>query len=1842
SEHLFCAYNDYRGANDPDVGDGWPGISQSRNAGSSWISRLAPGYPGYGDQDGDGASESVGRGFAADPVVAAAPGVMLHGFIASDRDPKGPGGLYLQRWFETNSEDENGFTWQPEADTLLVAPGEVGSFIDKPDIVFAMEGGSFSDGDPTTAVDATLEGGTLVSRDLPRGTIMMAYTVFNDPEESSRIQDLESPNYIDEATLDGVADMGGVFTAIESPELFTYSDPGDGVPPDMAFENPGFLPSGPRPRLLFPDVTADVQNLITEMSFSIRLDGGIPSRYEFDLGFATLIVGENEGGGFYTVRFGGTVMADGSFSSFITNDEGFDLPTGEWIPISVRARFLPEPYKSLSARQAPGSSSPIVVETTTGHFVNLGAFEDDELAGSFELVINGNPVGVLWYDEDDNLTDVSLPMFEAFPGNQLANATIPVPFPTLAVEIVPDGFGSVLRMRDLEIEGLARESEVFVTKSQDYGESWSRPQRLDGDSQNSSGVRLAHSAQAGTTMAIWRRFREELGDTGGDGVPNAVPSGMQSALSTDLGDTWRFQDGLIDRDSDDEICPFDQLAAADAFRTNAFPTLVADDTGRFYAFWSQRGFAQSDLGGPDCALGQSRLVYSLFDEGWSFEGVLDDAPELIGHQVMPHAARSGDRIMVAYWDSRNSEGLFDPFLIDSEDPANPGLFSRQTMELRALQLDTSGQVSDSVPVSQFLFGDLGDGELVPLEQNYVNLRLFQQGRTPFMGDYVSVSGQDYTVSAEALLQGAAPAGDQPFYFAWADNRDVRITQLSLDDEATPHAPEFVTIGEFTPSVPPMADEPSGKNGAAGDEGEPVVPFDLDELRACNSGDPDTPVLARDQNVYGAMYFPGLQISSPTPVKREGDILRAQIVYVRNFSDVAKTYRLTITEAGGNRASFSQFPLPPYDVGSEPPQLTLEIGVQPGSVAAHSVYIFSGTATPEPVSVAVQETGACESLPSVDCDEGALVLNADPSAPGFRNAGIANPGFRNPGFQNDPLQSESREPEFGEPIITANFAAPGFQNPGFRNPGFRNPGFQNPGFRNATIENVGIQNPGFQNPGFRNSALANPGFQNPGFQNPGFRNPGFQNPGFQNVAVPFNAIANPGFQNSALSGADTSNITDITWPVTNSGNTTSVFDLRPVARVPAAPGTTQLLVTRAQVKPTIRDCIYVGELRSQVIANIANPDLSGQYDPASQTGDRFGSVAVGPYETVFVTLRIFGPSDTQNFGLAAINQACDTNDPGCTADVSTRVRAFDAIGGQVSGVLWDDTDADGVRQDAEPFVSGAEVRLLDASGAILQSVTSDALGSYRFAPLPLDVEYRVVVPLPSGFGGFSPLGQGVDQERDSDFEGDGSSPLFSLTEDSPDVRADAGLVLTPVGPALEFCDDPVPNRFTDRGLFIWRDCLGSGELVVEMTGGGTRSLIRYQGRFESMNPFEQITRVSLESDDIIDSTVPGELSYEFKVYNVGLDAMRFRAADPVCFRPITPGGLPVFIGGARAPLTADSVQSDTGLPCALAMDRDGDGLTDEDELSIYGTDPDNADSDGGGVNDGTEVDNGTDPNDPNDDLDRGCGMPSYAPATDTGYFFGKRCNDPASPNRWELAVTGGGRRFVRYQGDITTTSGSAVVGPVSVEASDVLDSIPGDSVVDFNFGVSRSGSDGFIVDLPVDGEQCFTPTSAFPVFVGAAGVARTGPFNLVDLGPCEGAPPTPADDLACDAPVIDRSSEPGLYAWRSNCSAPAGTAPVWEVLAAGGGGPFRAYSGQIVAATPLVAVPRSIESSDTLDTVPGDGVIDHVLKVVGAGIDGYAVELPATGACFDAGPVFLGASKTLIAGAFNTADLGSCN
>jgi uncharacterized protein YjbI with pentapeptide repeats len=165
---IICAYNDYR-AVDADIGfgDAWEGVSQSCDAGDTWLSRLAPGHPKY-----EPVNYRIPAGFAADPRLAAIPGMAIFNFIAGYRDTNA-GVLAIQHWLEVNKEDAD--FYEPGVETYIADEGTEGRFLDKPDMVAVLDGGMMSN--PLDTVMENPDLGT-ISRVYPSGTLYVAYAAF--------------------------------------------------------------------------------------------------------------------------------------------------------------------------------------------------------------------------------------------------------------------------------------------------------------------------------------------------------------------------------------------------------------------------------------------------------------------------------------------------------------------------------------------------------------------------------------------------------------------------------------------------------------------------------------------------------------------------------------------------------------------------------------------------------------------------------------------------------------------------------------------------------------------------------------------------------------------------------------------------------------------------------------------------------------------------------------------------------------------------------------------------------------------------------------------------------------------------------------------------------------------------------------------------------------------------------------------------------------------------------------------------------------------------------------------------------------------------------------------------------------------------------------------------------------------------------------------------------------------------------------------------------------------------------------------------------------------------------
>ena len=161
---MICAYNDYRGVEL--FGDSWQGVSQSCDAGDTWRSRLAPGHALH--------AAPLPAKFAADPRLAAIPGMAIFNFIAGYRDSN-VGVLAIQHWLEVNKEDADHY--EPGLETYIADSGTEGRFLDKPDMVAVLDAPN-RQGTVTLSTAMENEELGVITRDFPSGTLYVAYAVF--------------------------------------------------------------------------------------------------------------------------------------------------------------------------------------------------------------------------------------------------------------------------------------------------------------------------------------------------------------------------------------------------------------------------------------------------------------------------------------------------------------------------------------------------------------------------------------------------------------------------------------------------------------------------------------------------------------------------------------------------------------------------------------------------------------------------------------------------------------------------------------------------------------------------------------------------------------------------------------------------------------------------------------------------------------------------------------------------------------------------------------------------------------------------------------------------------------------------------------------------------------------------------------------------------------------------------------------------------------------------------------------------------------------------------------------------------------------------------------------------------------------------------------------------------------------------------------------------------------------------------------------------------------------------------------------------------------------------------
>jgi MBG domain len=825
-------------------------------------------------------------------------------------------------------------------------------------------------------------------------------------------------------------------------------------------------------------------------------------------------------------------------------------------------------------------------------------------------------------------------------------------------------------------DGSTLRAEILLKRSLDCGATWSAPLRVSRatDAIN-QGATISIDPVDGDVFVAYRRFATPEAPTADAVMVSRLPvgqlafgpAGMARALPRTDSPTAAL-DRIFEhrkKRAQTQSAPsavtsttgqIDQGTSPYSFRTNSYPSMAIDGSSRVYVAWSERGFAGA-VGRQSAVDGDARIRVATTLDGATFSApvTVEDptdgptGPALPGHQLMPSMAFSGGKLLLVFYDLRETRaGVFGPFVSDQ------GLTSkRQTIDIRA-SLGTPGATpvfAPSVRVSDYLVGYTDSTSTAPrqLQFNPPNLPMFKLGTVPFIGDYIDVAPSPAFVPTGGggwAFNTAAGIDFPLFHAVWTDNRDVR-----------PPRPGS-TWADYTP--PTINGVSPGTS--LFDPGQQVA--------MCQEGNAGS----RNQNIYTARISGGLLVGSPGNSKPlSPTVQRGFVVFAQNQTTVTKTFRMSIvTQPPGGRASFEQFlfPPPPVPPGTPPPPppplpaLVTEIYVRVPARSTASRTVYATSTNPKAqIDVNVSEVGAVGGTPLPGGLAGRTVLNPDIENPDIENPDIENPDIENPDIEN------------------AEVYNPDIENPDIENPDIQNPDIENPDIENPDIENPDIENPDIENIVVDNSTIANPDIENPDIENPD--------------------IENPDIENSVLRNGT---ISDVTWTVSNIGNTTSAFNVNVFLAAAGVPSgiNTQLIVYKTYKTPVLAldGCSLKTETRNVVFFNVPSPNfvspgvgLPDQNDPSEKNA----TLWLNPGEVGRVTLRVYDNDRSDNVIV--------TNLDGTTASIDPRFNPATVTTVGISAQGVDVSDPPGATEPPAVTTTGTNLFFLQqptsvAPGALI--------------------------------------------------------------------------------------------------------------------------------------------------------------------------------------------------------------------------------------------------------------------------------------------------------------------------------------------------------------------------------------------------------------------------------------------------------------------------------------------------------------------------------------------------------------
>jgi len=725
-------------------------------------------------------------------------------------------------------------------------------------------------------------------------------------------------------------------------------------------------------------------------------------------------------------------------------------------------------------------------------------------------------------------------------------------------------------------------THLMFTHSTDCGVTWSTPVQINTGTTTSQGSTIAVNAITGAVYVAWRQFA----------TPGVVPDAIMIAQSTNAGKSFSKPVQIS------TFQPFDQGTTGTSFRTNAYPAITTDFFGFVYVAFSARGVSSS---------GDARIVAAGSIDGthWTPAFMVDNLPQNAqtnpsgrGHQIMPAMTFANGRLTLLYYDLRldHYAGFYTP------NPASLGSYTEM--------LDPQGEL---VPVTTAglnqVFTRFIDDAGLGLRRHTLDLRVLELGIFPtvVLGPSVLVSQYEYG----CCVNPGAPDIEQ-FKF--------NVPNLPLFDQGQQAflgdyidvvpSPMFVPRGNswaynFTPSVDPIFHAtwtdnrdvvPPPPGGSWQNYTAPVVAGAIsvangNPLPTCLPGQEGM----RNQNIYTSQITGGLVVGAPGNAKPFGTTTfngktvpfqRAFPVQAQNSTGQSLNVRFTIAnQPPGGAASFLQFSV----------LTTLDVTIPPYSSVSRSVFATSTNAAAT-ITVNVAQISAI----------GGSIVNNGLSSTAVLNPDITNPNITNPNITNPNItNAEVTNPNITNPNITN----PNITNLGITNPNITNMAFLNPNITNSTTPNLDVTNFSATNPNITNPNITNPNITNPNITNPNITNPNITNPDITNGSIQ-----------------------DVTYPLTNNGNTTASYTVKTATNATVPSGIVlQLIINKLYQTPVAQNCVLGVQTHWVTVANITNPTLFMASNPNITNPDitnatpNEGTVTLAPGETAYITLRVVNPT-----------------------------------------------------------------------------------------------------------------------------------------------------------------------------------------------------------------------------------------------------------------------------------------------------------------------------------------------------------------------------------------------------------------------------------------------------------------------------------------------------------------------------------------------------------------------------------------------------------------------------------------